>query len=62
MTGGNPRLNMSPRRIAVALISLTLVIVAAGYGYYRSEARSIRRHVFGEIATIADLKCAQIQQ
>ena len=51
------------RRIPVAIfVAITLVLLAAGYGYYRKEAEDIRREKGEAIAAIGELKSGQIQQ
>ncbi len=51
------------RRIQAAIfVVITLILLAAGYGYYRKQATDIRREKHEAIAAIGELKSGQIQQ
>ena len=41
---------------------ITLVLLAGGYGYYRSEAAHIRQEKYQDIAAIGELKVSQLLQ
>lgn len=49
------------RTWVAAFAVLTLLLLAAGWWFYRSEANSIRAHRHEELAAIGELKAGQIQ-
>ncbi|MDE3245133.1 MAG: PAS domain S-box protein, partial [Acidobacteriota bacterium] len=57
----SPKVSGPSRTMLVAIfIAISLVLLAAGYGYYRSETEKVRGHKYEEIAAIGDLKSRQI--
>ena len=58
----SPKVPGPSRTMSVMIfIAISLALLAAGYGYYRSEAGKIRSHKYEAIAAIGDLKTGQIQ-
>ncbi|MDS4032229.1 MAG: GAF domain-containing protein [Candidatus Contendobacter sp.] len=50
------------RTWAAVFVSVTLALLAGGYGYYQNEAERIRQEKYQDIATIGELKVNQILQ
>ena len=58
----SPKVPGPSRTMSVIIfIAISLALLAAGYGYYRSEAGKIRLEKHEELAAIGDLKTGQIQ-
>ncbi|MFO1424335.1 MAG: GAF domain-containing protein [Candidatus Competibacteraceae bacterium] len=58
----DPRTGPRFQTWAVVFVSVTLALLAGGYGYYQNDAERIRQEKYQDIATIGELKISQILQ
>jgi len=62
MIDDGSRIDLRPRAWTAAFLSLALVLLVGGYGYYRGEAERIRQGKYQDIAAIGALKAGQIRE
>lgn len=62
MIDDGSRIDLRPRAWTAAFLSLALVLLVGGYGYYRGEAERIHQEKHQDIAAIGALKAGQIRE